>query len=69
LCGGFGRVKKFSGWQVLISKKLFTIEVHPHGRGSGANRIVNGMARLRLSRLSTNGLGAARRVFFWRLHR
>ena len=62
-------VKKFSGLQVVISKKLFPIEVHPHGRGSGANRLVNCMARLRLSRLSATEMGAARRVFFLRLHR
>ena len=62
--GVVGRVKKFSGLQVVIWKKLFTIEVHPHGRGSGANRLVNCMARLRLSRLSATEMGAARRGFF-----
>jgi hypothetical protein len=50
-------------------KKLFNKEVHPPGRGSGANRLVNCMARLRLSRLSAIEMGAARRVFLLRLHR
>jgi len=68
LYGGGGKFKKFSGWQVGISKKLFTNDVHPPGRGSGANRLVNFMARLRLSRLSATEMGAARRVSFLRLH-
>jgi len=31
LYGGVGRVKKFSGLQVMILKKLFTIKTHPLG--------------------------------------
>ena len=64
LCGGGGKFKMFSGLQMEIWKKLFTNDVHPPGRGSGANRLVKGMARLRVSRLSATEMGAARRASF-----
>ena len=62
LDGGFGKFKKFSGWQAVIFEKLSTDRHGVTGHEAGANRLVDFMARLRLSRLSAARMGAARRV-------
>ena len=36
LYGTGGKVKKFSGLQINMWEKLFTVEVHQHGIDSGA---------------------------------
>lgn len=50
--------------QAVLWVDDFYFEVPSHGRGSGANRLVKGMARLRLSRLSATEVGAPRLVLF-----
>ena len=62
-------VKKFSGLQMKIWKKLFTVKVHPHGMDSARSPSSDCMSGLCLSRLSEINNGAARRWFFLRLHR
>jgi len=68
LYGEGGKSKKFSGWQEVILKRLFADRNGVIGHDAGANRLVDFMARLRLSRLSAMKMGAARRVSL-RLHR
>jgi hypothetical protein len=62
-------MRQIADLQIEIWEKPVTRRVHLHGGGFRRARLVHGMARLRLSRLSEKiSLALARRCFGLRLH-